>query len=362
MNSLIRGLGTAIPEHSIAQEDTVELARSFVYGNDDNVDALPMLFRLTKVHRRSSVLLEAPNGKPYRQSFYPAAMTSDDRGPSTGKRMQRFAEEAPGLALVAAQRALKEASMSSDEITHLVTVSCTGFYSPGVDVALINQLGLPSTVGRLNVGFMGCHGSLNGMRVVKAFAESDPSARVLMCAVELCSLHYFYGWDSEKVVANALFADGAGALVAQARAKTGDEWKLADCSSLLVPDSEDAMSWTVGDHGFEMTLSPRVPNLINEKVLPWLNDWLAKHGLKIDDVASWAIHPGGPRIIQSVASALDLSKSATEVSSRILGDFGNMSSATILFVIQQLQQQQASRPCVALAFGPGLIAEAALFL
>jgi len=360
--SLIRGLGTALPKHSIAQDDTVELARSFVYGNDDNVDALPLLFRLTKVRRRSSVLLEAPNGKPYRQSFYPAAMAREDRGPSTEQRMQRFAEEAPALALDAAERALADAGILPQEITHLVTVSCTGFYSPGVDVGLISQLGLPLNVGRLNVGFMGCHGSLNGMRAVKAFAESDPSARVLMCAVELCSLHYFYGWDSEKVVANALFADGAAALVAQASHDSGDHWNLADCSSLLVPDSEDAMTWIVGDHGFEMTLSPRVPHLINERVLPWMNQWLAKHDLKVDDIASWAIHPGGPRIIQSVANALDLSKSATEVSNHILGDFGNMSSATILFVIQRLQELQASRPCVALAFGPGLIAEAALFL
>ncbi len=138
-----------------------------------------------------------------------------DPGPTTGERMKVYAAEAPPLAVRAARAAVSESRFEPGSITHLVTVSCTGFVAPGIDLALIRELGLRPTVERTHVGFMGCHGALNGLRVANAFAAADPAARVLVCAVELCSLHYHYGWQPDKVVANALFADGAAALVGQ---------------------------------------------------------------------------------------------------------------------------------------------------
>ncbi len=363
MTSIIQAIGTATPELSIAQSDAAQVAQTFVYGNDESANVLPLLFRLTKVKTRGSVLLEPANGDRYRQSFYPAATTSQDRGPTTETRMDRFQREAPPLALQASRSALLQSQVSADQISHLVTVSCTGFHAPGVDISLIKELGLPPTIGRVNVGFMGCHGALNGLRAVQAFVDADPDARVLMSCVELCSLHYYYGWDSEKVVANALFADGAASVVARQSVDTdADNWKLVACESCLLPDSEEEMSWRIGDYGFEMTLSARVPEIIREHLRPWLCDWLAKHGLALEDIQSWAIHPGGPRIIQSVAQSLDLPENATDTSHEVLAEYGNMSSATVLFVIQRMQQASAPQPCVALGFGPGLMAEAALFV
>src|SRR6185312_7307169 len=134
-------------------------------------------------------------------------------GPTTGERMRIYAEEAGPLAVRAAKIALAEAATPAADITHLVTVSCTGFAAPGVDYSLIRGLGMASTVQRTHVGFMGCHGALNGLRVANAFASADPNARVLLCAVELCSLHYYYGNEADKLVANAIFADGAAAIV-----------------------------------------------------------------------------------------------------------------------------------------------------
>ena len=167
--------------------------------------------------------------------------------------------------------------MSTDAITHLVTVSCTGFVAPGVDVALITRLGLPQ-IERVHVGFMGCQGALNALRVARSLVRSTPSARVLVCAVELCALHFKYSAEPEAIVANSLFSDGAAAAVVGA-ASDAAAWRLTSNGAGLVPDSLDAMTWTVGNNGFTMTLSPRVPTLIEEQLRPWMEPWLAEHGL-----------------------------------------------------------------------------------
>src|SRR5205807_2197806 len=163
----------------------------------------------------------------------------------------------------AARQALAASGQRPDVITHLVTVSCTGFRAPGVDIELMQSLGLSTGTQRTHLGFMGCHGALNGLRVARAFVEADPAARVLLCAVELCVLHYHYQWDPQRMIANALFADGAAAVVGvpEAAAPPG-AWRVAANGACLFPDCEDAMTWNIGDHNFEMTLSKRVPALI----------------------------------------------------------------------------------------------------
>ncbi len=277
--------------------------------------------------------------------------------------MEKYAEHAPPLAVAASQTALNEAELEADRVTHLITVSCTGFESPGIDMSLIKRLGLSPSVGRIQVGFMGCHGALNGLRVAQAFAEADPQACVLLCAVELCSLHYQYGSDPQQTVANALFADGAAALVATGKPMEHDDcWRVAACGSCLMPDSEDAMTWRIGDHGFQMTLSPQVPELIRQHLRSWLSAWLESRGYSVDDVSSWAIHPGGPRVVRSVTDALGVPPEAASASNEILATYGNMSSPTVLFVVRRLQELGAAKPCVALGFGPGLVVEATLFV
>ena len=283
----------------------------------------------------------------------------DDEGPTTAQRMQHYAELAPPLAIEASRQALSRSRLPADAITHLVTVSCTGFVAPGVDRALIVGLKLPPTVQRTHVGYMGCHGALNGLRVASAFTGSDPSARVLMCAVELCSLHYHYQNSVGTMIANALFADGAAAVVGVPAAAAPDAWRVSATGSCLMPDSASAMTWTIGNHGFEMTLGRQVPALIGRCLRPWLEGWLQQHGLTVEQVGTWAIHPGGPRILQAVEESLALSATATAASRAVFAECGNMSSPTILFILERLRRQ-APRPCVALGFGPGLVAEAVL--
>jgi predicted naringenin-chalcone synthase len=276
--------------------------------------------------------------------------------------MERYAQEAPGLALRAARAALADAGVTAPEapsVSHLVTVSCSGFRAPGFDIELIRGLGLDPSVARTHVGFMGCHGALNGLRVARAFVEADPSRRVLLCAVEMCSLHYDYRTGTSHILANALFADGAAAVVAGGGPAGG--WRHAASGSVLLPGSADQMTWSIGDHGFEMGLSPRVPQTIAEHLRPWLERWLSAQGLGLAAVASWAIHPGGPRILDVVEKALGLPPDATSDSRAVLEECGNMSSPTVLFILERLRRRGAALPCVALGFGPGLTAEAALF-
>lgn len=361
MSLSISGLAVAQPGLSVEQLAAAEMAKTFVGDGERTARLVDALFKKTQVRTRRSVLLESGNGRGPRQSFYWQAGGPGDRGPGTERRMERYAQEAVPLALTASRRAIACAGISPSAVTHLVTVSCTGFRAPGIDVALIRQLNLDPTVARLNVGFMGCHGALNGLRSAQSTVDADPSAVVLLSAVELCSLHYQYGQDRQKMVANALFADGAAALVGRSpgRCEPG-AWRVVACGSYLMPEGEDAMTWRVGNHGFEMTLSPRVPDLIAEHLRPWLKAWLAKSGLALSEIGSWAIHPGGPRILRSVADGLGLAPDAIETSARVLAECGNMSSPTVLFVLDRLRQTNAARPCVALAFGPGLVAEAAL--
>jgi predicted naringenin-chalcone synthase len=201
------------------------------------------------------------------------------------------------------------------------------------------------------------------MRVASALATAAPGSSVLLCAVELCTLHFHYGWDGGQTVANTLFADGAAAaILREGRAGSSSEgsWRLRATGSCVLPDSSEDMSWRIGDHGFEMTLSSRVPSIIKERLGDWLSVWLAEHGLAPGDVGSWAIHPGGPRVIDAVQQTLDLSPHETAVSREVLADHGNMSSPTVFFILGRLAERQAPRPCVMLAFGPGLVVEAAL--
>jgi predicted naringenin-chalcone synthase len=322
---------------------------------------LTALYRRSGVKSRRSVLVEPqPAGEPAKQTFYRPATTAEDRGPTTRERMEQYETEAIELAMKACVDALRDSKTQAKDITHLITVSCSGFEAPGVDIELIERLGLNSEVSRSNVGFMGCHGAFNALRIAHAFAGSDPNARVLVCCIELCSLHQQYTSDAQQIVANALFADGAAAVVAHAKPTDDEAWRLTEQKSLVINGTEDMMSWRIKDHGFEMTLSPKVPDIIREKLAPWLDQWLGKRGLSIKDVHSWAVHPGGPRILTAVGEALSLPADGLDASRSILAEFGNMSSPTVLFIMNRLRQSGAKTPCVALAFGPGLTIEAAL--
>lgn len=356
---MLRGSGLALPEFSIAQEQAAVLARDLSDRAQDD-RALLALYRRSGVRRRHSVLLETPAAGACQQSFYQPASDNSDRGPTTACRMRRYDREALPLALAACQRALQSARIDATNISHLVTASCTGFAAPGVDLGLIQQLGLRNETVRTHVGFMGCHAMMNALRVAAAFATSDSESEVLVCAVELCSLHQQYHPDAQQAVANALFGDGAAATIVSSAANGDGDWELVSQRSWVLPDTAELMHWSIGNHGFQMSVSPQVPAIIRRQLGENLAPWLAEHGWCAAEIGSWAIHPGGPRILAACAAGAGFRDELLQPSRDVLAQFGNMSSPTVLFVLDQLAKQSARRPCVMLAFGPGLTIEAAL--
>jgi alpha-pyrone synthase len=363
MNFALFGLGTAVPAGQLNQIEALACAKRLGGARFETANWLQAVYQRSEIDTRSQVL-----GRPLVEDLLNKTESCDspfhcfnELGPSTAQRMAIYAEQAPALAVSAAQQALDESRFEPESITHLVTVSCTGFLAPGVDRALITELNLQNTVERVNVGFMGCHGAINGLRVVNAICGANKQARVLLVAVELCSLHYYYGNSPDKIVANALFADGAAALVGM-RDPAAERWKLGSTGSCLIPGTAELMSWSVGDQGFEMTLARTIPGVIREQLRPWLSSWLEQHGVPLNRIKSWAIHPGGPRILEAVAEGLELLPEALAPSREVFRQYGNMSSPTVLFILQKLQERRLPRPCVMLGFGPGLTAEAALWV
>lgn len=373
-------IGTATPGGSFSQSDAAlhagAIARNGSVPDDSRQSrrasaALRVLYERSGVCSRGTVLSDAGHDL---ESFFP---TAGSPGPSTAARMEIYAAHAGRLAIDAALAAVRKSGTNAGAITHLVTASCTGFDAPGVDQQIIRELGLPPSVRRTHIGFMGCHAAINALAVAAAFAAQDSSAQVLVVCVELCSLHFSYAEDSECRVANALFADGAGA--ALIGATVSDEPseasgspiaspppRIAAFASTLFEGTEGLMGWRIGDHGFEMNLSPRVPDVLAARVPAWLDGVLASQGLDRDAVASWAIHPGGPRLLSAITDAMELPEGADAVSREILASHGNMSSATVLFILERVLAGRAGGgdrlPLLAAAFGPGLAGEAMLLI
>jgi len=361
MSFRISGVGTAVPRELITQDDAARLAIELAGQVECHAPAIQTLYRKTGVRKRHSTLItSSTNGQPATQTFFPVATDLNDRGPTTGDRMRRYEQAALDLATQAARVALNNSKALPGEIAYLVTVSCTGFSAPGVDIGLVESLGLNRGVSRTHVGFMGCHGALNGLRVAAALSHSTQASKVLLCCVELCSLHHKYAANAQQVVANALFSDGAAAIVGASADSCADRWRIIDQFSYVLPETAGLMAWRIGDNGFDMRLSPQVPGVIKQMLKPWLCGQLARHSIEVEDIRSWAIHPGGPRILTACADSLGLDHACLGPSQEVLADYGNMSSPTILFIVDRLRAQANSLPCVMLAFGPGLTIEAAL--
>jgi predicted naringenin-chalcone synthase len=357
----IIGIGVAAPQHAVPQELALSHAKAFTRGTPRQERVLSELYRRTEIQSRSSVLgYEAFYGEDERNTAF--FTPSTESGPGTAARMEQYTERAPQLALQASMQALQRSSTDPADITHIVTVSCTGFGAPGFDLALIDDLQLNREVVRTHIGFMGCHGAINGLKVARSYALSEPGAKVLLCATELCSLHFQYGWNSNSLIANSLFADGAAAAVI-ASAPDGPTTATAPLTvaaggSCIVPGSKDAMTWRIGDNGFLMTLSSQVPSLIEAHLPAWISSWLARCSSSVSHIENWCIHPGGPKILDAVQKSLSLSEQALTPSRTILAEFGNMSSPTVFFILDRLSPLTA--PCVVLGFGPGLAVEAVL--
>ena len=360
MPTHVIGLGTATPAGRLTQHEAVDHAAARCCVDGRQRRTLGRVYRQAQVQQRASVLTAADDRHGLAR-FYPSPNGRGPASPTTGQRMAEYARHAGALAHAAGAAALADAGVEPGAVGQLVTASCTGFDSPGLDIELIASLGLPGDVGRTHIGFMGCHAAINALRVADALARQRPGDAVLLCTAELCSLHMQYGFKRDHIVANALFGDGSGAMVLRAGSEgRASTWRVVDTRSTLVPQTRQAMGWRIGDHGFEMTLSAEVPALIEAHLPEVVEGMLRRHGLGVSEVGSWAIHPGGPRVLDAVQRCLGLGPGGAAASRRVLSERGNMSSASVLFILDELRRADAPRPTVMLALGPGLSIEAAL--
>jgi alkylresorcinol/alkylpyrone synthase len=392
-SAVMTGLGVAVPESSWSQHEAQE--------------QMAGLWGLTGAALQRWRRIIAGSGIDTRHAVLPVRETIDQ---TTAQRMAEYERFAPELAANAARVALRSAAVPPESITDLVVVSCTGFAAPGVDAALVNLLELNSMVRRTIVGFQGCYGGIIGLRTAAAACCAKPPAAALLVCVELCSLHMRRESSAENQVASALFADGAAAAVIQSPPVTcaavhaeipSEEWRsrtaaIADprrgrhgshChshtastrsesidrhllvkplritsgSSLLIPEGANWMTWRITDCGFAMTLSREVPAALRQRLPDFVQN--ASGGLGQAMPSTFVVHPGGPGILDAVNDALGLGGNVGLQAARsVLRRFGNMSSATVLFVLDEALRLACEEPFMLLSFGPGLTVEALILL
>ena len=365
MPSYLGAIGTANPAHRIAQPQIAEfMARALQFGEDDT-RKLRALYRVSGIEHRYSVLPDY--GRALGEyTFFPNTPTLEPF-PSVGQRMAAYRREALPLALQAVRASLDQVpDVVVATITHLVTVSCTGMYAPGLDIELVQALGLRPDVRRTCVNFMGCYAAVNALKLADAFCRADANARVLVVSVELCTLHFQKSPQEDHLISNALFGDGAAAALVQALPLPNGAPSLAlegfHCG--LEPDGHDDMAWHINDFGFEMTLSSYVPKLIQRGIGKLTDGLLASLPVQLRDIRHFAIHPGGRKILETIETELGLTREDNRHAYRVLRNYGNMSSATVLFVLREVLAAATpadhGAPVLSFAFGPGLTMEAML--
>lgn len=357
--SYITAIGTANPANRFEQSMIADfMLRAMKLGNGE-ARKLKTIFRASGIAYRHSVLEDY--GKVGEFTFYPN--TSDlEPFPGTEVRLQVFRRHALDLSTESFKSMLVSyPAFQMSSITHLIVVCCTGMYAPGLDIDLVNALRLPSTISRTAINFMGCHASFNALKLADALCKSDAGAKVVIVATELCSLHFQRSATDDNLLANALFADGSAAVLVEAQTNSNLRLKMENFHSDLAPDGESDMAWTIGDLGFKMRLTSYVPDLIRRGIGTLVKTLLEKVSADLTDIEHFAIHPGGKRILQVIEEELRIDKSQNNAAYHVLRNFGNMSSPTVLFVLQEVVRKLSGlnngQRILSVAFGPGLTLE-----
>ena len=357
--SFITAIGTANPPHRFSQSDIAEfMARTMALGNGDH-RRLKTIFRASGIDYRHSVLEDYGRLKDF--TFYPEPSASGTF-PGTEKRLEVFREHALVLSLHAVQELANSYPQAEiARVTHLIVVCCTGMYAPGLDIDLVNSLGLPTTTQRTAINFMGCYAAFNALKIADAVCSSTRNAKVLVVCTELCSLHFQRTASDDNLLANALFGDGSAAVVVESEPGDKLSLRLESFHNDLAAEGFNDMAWTVGDLGFEMKLSSYVPDLIRKGVSGLIHSLLKKIGADLSEIHHFAIHPGGKKILEVIEDELGIDKRYNDAAYRVLRNFGNMSSPTILFVLKEiisdLGTSSAGHRILGVAFGPGLTLE-----
>ncbi|PEN14910.1 chalcone synthase [Longibacter salinarum] len=369
----IDAIRTGHPPLRKPQSDAAAMMKQLDGFSDPLRNRLPMVYERSAIDYRHTCIPDWGATSPDQFEFFPQNWALEP-APSTGERNDWYRKAVIPMAEDVGRRAIEASDSAPRDITHVIAVSCTGFFAPGLDIELVKRLNLRPSTQRTFIGFMGCYAAFNALRTAHAFCQSDPNARVLIVCAELCTLHFQIEDSLESVVVNSLFSDGAAGVVMSARDESDAAGRLAyiDNACRLDDDSMGDMTWDIGDTGFQMGLSSRVPKVIAKHLPDYVDDLLGRHDLSADEIDFWAIHPGGRAIVEKAQSVLGLEDADVEDSLEVLRQHGNMSSPTILFVLKRILEQRQQQIAgdgappsndhgVAMAFGPGLTIEGALF-
>lgn len=361
LSAFISSIATAVPEHEIKQDDIVEFLSLAMNLSIKEKKLLKRIYKSTKIDNRYSVISDY-NSKDKAFEFFPNATNAPY--PSTSERMAMYKKNALCLALKAINKCfIKKKNITKSDISHIITVSCTGMYAPGLDIEIIGALGLKSNTSRTAINFMGCYGAFNGMKVAAAFCKANPNAKVLLVCVELCSIHFQEELNKSNIISNAIFSDGASAVIIEGERPNNNYVELERFYCDIIPDTHKEMAWCIGNSGFEMVLDSYVPMLIRQGIKQFCETLLSESALTLGDIDKFAVHPGGLNILKGCEKALSIPKNKIQSSYDVLSQYGNMSSATFLFVLDEILSNMKEGDNINIlgcAFGPGLTMESAL--
>ncbi len=352
MNSSIVSIGLSNPGKPIPQSEISRFMQLAHQLDDLESRKLQFFYRMSGIDFRYSVLDDFEKKATSEFSFFPKNKELSPF-PTTKARMEVFQAEAPKLALEACLSAINQTEVKSGEVTHLVLVSCTGMVAPGVELELVEKLGLNDSVERYCVHFMGCYAAFTGLKLADKILRAEPGAKVLVVAVELCTLHFQKEYTEDNLLANSLFGDGAAAALVM---NTDKGLAIKNYLSQVLREGEKDMAWGIGDFGFEMRLSQYIPSLLYQGIRRLNFIFEEKFGLS--EIRNFAIHPGGKQILQKVQEAFGWQPEVNRHAMDVLKNFGNMSSVSILFVLERMMRDPAIEgDILAMGFGPGLTLE-----
>jgi alpha-pyrone synthase len=359
MHPAITAIGTANPVYQRTQQDIATLIAEALHLTRVQRKLLTRVYNASGIEQRHSVLSDYCK-QPGDFDFFPNDPLAPF--PSTAERMAVYQTHAFPLAQAAIEDCLSQRpDLDKKDITHVITVSCTGMYAPGLDIEIVQHLNLNPSTRRTAINFMGCYGAFNGMKVADAICRADSDAVVLMVCVELCSIHFQNNQKLDSIVANAIFADGAAAVIVQIPRQAAPHLRFESFYCDIMPQTTQEMAWHIADFGFEMVLTSYVPQAIQSGIAAFSGTLCQQMGLTMKDMDYFAIHPGGIRILNACETALHLTKEDNRFSYEVLRQYGNMSSATVLFVLRavlmQLNNEDQNKKLFSCAFGPGLTLE-----
>ncbi|TAG51696.1 MAG: type III polyketide synthase [Cytophagales bacterium] len=344
----ISSIGIALPSHKVDILGVFNFMKSYCLWSEDESAKYKLLYLRSGIEYKYSVLsdfYQIPNAN----NFF-----NKNENQTTHSRLEIYKKEAIQLAINSTFDALgKNYDFSS--ITHLITVSCTGFWAPGLDIQLVKELGLKTNIERTSVNFMGCYAAIHALKMAYYISKSNKNAKILIVSVELCTLHFQANNTMDNIAANLLFGDGAASVLIENDEK--NPLKIKEFYSDLDLLAEQYMSWNIAQNGFEMTLAKEIPEVIERNITKFVRSSLNKSNIDLKDVENWAIHPGGRKILDTIKKSFSLNEIQIIESYQTLKNYGNMSSATILFVLKEILEKKLNKPIFCAAFGPGLTME-----